>query len=151
MAGTLDSMASFPERPVGRGRILLADDDVALRSLLAFTLECDGYEVIEAEDGARLLGYLRSAGPVDAVIADMRMPGGSGVDALNCLRRYDRSTPFVLITAFGSEELHEQAHAGGATAVLDKPFDLGDLRFLVRRLAPLEAPEKSLYPQEEMQ
>jgi CheY-like chemotaxis protein len=148
MSVMLEPVRSEGETSVGR--ILLAEDDAALRTLLSFALESDGYEVIEAEDGARLFGYLRSVGHLDAVIADVMMPGPSGVEALGRFRRFDRSTPFVLITAFGTEELHEEAHAMGATAVFDKPFDLDDLRFLMRRLAPLEEPKNSIYPKEDM-
>jgi DNA-binding response OmpR family regulator len=127
----------------GLRRILLAEDDSELRSLLAFSLESDGYEVVQAEDGLRLSEYHLSRGPIDAVIADVKMPGRSGVEAFCLLRRVDASTPFVLITAFGSDDLHEQARALGVTAVFDKPFDLDELRSLMRWLAPLAEPDSA--------
>jgi DNA-binding response OmpR family regulator len=123
-------------------RILLAEDDPARRSFLISLLSSDGYDVIEAKDGGELGEYLarhflrRDAGPapLDLIVTDVRMPGLSGLVVLAEFRRADPSTPFVLITAFGSEELHAEARRLGAAAILDKPFEIDVLRMLVRLL-----------------
>jgi CheY-like chemotaxis protein len=124
-------------------RILVAEDDAEMRQLLASVLRRDGYQVIEARDGLELLNFIgsmllwsRDAIDLDLVISDVRMPGRSGLDILAGLRRADWATPFILITAFGGQELHNEAHRLGAAAVFDKPFELDKLRATVQNLIP---------------
>ncbi|HEV8325337.1 MAG TPA: response regulator [Myxococcota bacterium] len=107
-------------------RVLVAEDDHEMRSLLVATLRRDGCVVEEAVDGADLLARL-SAG-FDLVISDVRMPGLTGLEVLARLRRAGGSTPFILITAFGDADLHAEARRVGTATVFDKPFDLDDLR-----------------------
>ena len=120
--------------------VLLAEDDMEMRRLLASALRKDGYEVIEAKDGTELLDYLATAmlhgdrfGWPEVIITDVRMPGATGLQVLAGLRQSDWETPIVLITAFGDEAVHTAAGQLGA-ALLDKPFDVDDLRQIVRRL-----------------
>lgn len=126
-----------PTTLLSPSRVLVAEDDDELRSLLAHALEADGYEVLQVEDGDQLAQLLSEPCSADVVISDVRMPRGGGLEALAQFRRRSRSTPFILITAFGSDALHEEAEALGATAIFDKPFDLDDLRAAVRRLLPV--------------
>lgn len=140
-------------RLVKRPRVLLAEDDVALRSLLAATLRKDGYEVLEARDGAEVLGQLEgvldsdrgwtaSSPPPkapDLIISDIRMPGLTGFEVLDAIRSARLRTPVILITAFGAPETHARAKALGAAAVMDKPFELDDLRRLIQRLVDRDA------------
>jgi CheY-like chemotaxis protein len=94
----------------------------------------DGHEVVAVASGNELLALLESsaargaAWAFDLVVTDMRMPGRSGLEILRSLSQSAAAPPFVLITAFGSEELHEEAQQLGVAATLDKPFDLDDLR-----------------------
>ena len=127
------------------GRILLAEDDPDMRVLLALTLEADGFEVVQVNDGARLVHQIGSAflkadgrSTFDLIISDVRMPRLGGLDVLRALARLDVSTPFILITAFGDEALHAEARRLGAVAVLDKPFDIDELRAEVHRIVPPE-------------
>ncbi len=121
--------------------ILLAEDDSEMRALIAAMLAGDGYLVIEARDGQELLLAIErlKAGSVRPamVVSDVRMPGYSGLDLLAILRCASWTLPVVLITAFGDEDTHTEARELGAIAVLDKPFDLDDLRAVVRAAAPL--------------
>jgi DNA-binding response OmpR family regulator len=124
-------------------RILLAEDDREMRRLLATSLREEGFDVIAASDGNRLLeqigSHILSPGrdPVDLVISDVRMPGRSGLEVLAGLRGADWATPFIIITAFGDEETHAEARRLGAVAVFDKPFDLDDFKTAVINLARL--------------
>ncbi len=121
-------------------RVLLAEDQPEMRSLLRSALVRDGYEVIEAEDGPSLIRAIISglldehARAPDLIITDVRMPGFTGLEVLARLRREEWSTPVILITAFGDEALHAEAARLGATCVLDKPFEVEDLRAAVRGL-----------------
>jgi CheY-like chemotaxis protein len=124
-----------------QARVLIAEDDWALRDLLTFAFEDEGCEVVAVRDGASLLGILGSSllpkssvKPFDLVISDIRMPGWSGLDALERLSRSSQVPPIVVITAFGSEAIHARAKEAGVVAVLDKPFDIPDLTALGRRV-----------------
>jgi CheY-like chemotaxis protein len=127
-----ESETSVASRPI---RVLLAEDDPEMRRLVAERLRHEGFEVLEAKDGLQLDQLVRTALlratregiAVDLVVSDVRMPGRTGLQALADLRRIDGTTPFILITAFGDAELHDEAHRLGATAVFDKPFELDDL------------------------
>jgi DNA-binding NtrC family response regulator len=120
--------------------VLVAEDDPAMRDLLASALRDDGHEVLEARDGVDLLRLLATTGPsvddfpVDVIVSDVRMPGTSGMEALTILRRFSRSLPVVLITAFGDLATHAEATRLGAAAVFDKPFDIDQLRSTVSAL-----------------
>ncbi len=121
------------ERPV---RIVVAEDDDEMRTLLASALRRDGYEVIEVNTGDQLLHELGnellqpSTMRPDLIVSDIRMPGCTGIEVLAGLRRADWATPVILITAFPDGETHSEATRLGAT-VFDKPFDIDDLRTAV--------------------
>jgi CheY-like chemotaxis protein len=124
--------------PTARPRVLLAEDDAELRSLLAALLRADGYDVIEAKDGTALLDRLAEAlageqgfDSYDLIVTDIRMPGYDAFDVMLGMRRLMFDMPFVLITAFGDALTHRRAEQLGAAAVLDKPFDLDELRTTV--------------------
>ncbi len=126
-------------------RVLLAEDDPAMRSMIAFALRRDGYEVCEVKDGNQLLKrladrMLRPTWDVDLVISDIRMPGKTGLDVLAGLRKADWSMPVILITAFGDEAVHDEAKRLGAATVINKPFDLDELRHAVQSAVPPKFP-----------
>jgi peptidoglycan-associated lipoprotein len=126
-------MQDHPKRQ-GDPLVLVAEDDPEFRALIGYGLGLDGYEVAATANGVELGSWMAASTIVDLVISDVRMPGPSGLDVLARFRRTNTTTPFVVITAFGSAELHALALRLGATAVLDKPFEMDDLRALVRRL-----------------
>jgi DNA-binding NtrC family response regulator len=115
-------------------RVLLAEDDREMRRLLVSTLRKARCEVIEAGSGVQLWEAISRAGfgtapelAIDLIVSDVRMPGKSGLEVLSGLRRSADPTPVILITAFGDNETHCEAHRLGALAVFNKPFDLDDL------------------------
>jgi CheY-like chemotaxis protein len=136
-----DVEAVQPSRPEVTGhrncRILIAEDDVAMRRLIAAALRAAGHCVVEASDGAEVLDRIEStiwAERLDLfglIISDMAMPALSGLDVLAALRSIEVRTPFILITAFGDDDVRQEALALGATAVLDKPLDLETLQAAV--------------------
>lgn len=122
-------------------RILLAEDDEAMRNFVANALGKDGYRVFEVADGAELRASLEriatnqpDAEEIDIVVSDIHMPGKTALEVLSEFRQVAAEIPIVLFTAFGSAETHERARALGAAAVLDKPFDLVDLRKVLHDL-----------------
>jgi len=121
-------------------RVLVADDDPDLREVIAEALRVDGFEVIEAANGAQLLDLVGPSllggpegAPAELVVSDLRMPGITGMSVLGGLRDLPWRPPFILITAFGDAETHAEARRLGASAVLDKPFEMRVLVRLVRQ------------------
>lgn len=129
------------KEPVERPRILLLEDNAAMRVLLAETLLEGGYEVVESDRVAPWIDrILRGEAPetapaFDLVVSDIRMPGRSGLELLEGLRQFDFLLPVILITAYGSPETHREARRLGAT-LLDKPFEMEQLLALVADLCP---------------
>jgi len=128
----------LPQQP----RVLLAEDDEQMRSLLSEELTAAGYRVFAVSNGKDLFRCLkghRSACPTpDLVVSDIRMPGVTGIEALRSLRRSDWTMPVIMITAFGDAEIHAEARRLGAATVLDKPFDVDELVHAARSLVPTE-------------
>jgi DNA-binding NtrC family response regulator len=126
------------ELPAQRVRVLLADDDEDMLRLIASALRKDGCEIQIARDGTELIEMLGTqldagevASRVDVIVSDICMPGASGLEALAALRKRGLSTPVILMTAFGSPDAHSEAHKLNAIAVLNKPFDMDDLRIVI--------------------
>jgi len=120
--------------------VWLAEDDADMRALLVQALQRDNHDVFVMSDGASLLECLRAAAggsrKPDAVVSDICMPGISGLDVLRTMRRLHVDVPVFLITGFGDEALHADAHAAGATHTFAKPFDFDDLRTALLNLGP---------------
>lgn len=118
--------------------VLLAEDDDALRKLVASALRGAGHDVVEVADGAAALDWLGEAletprDPPDVVISDVRMPHATGFQVAASLRGAAPGIPTILMSAFGDPDAHALARRLGAVALLDKPFDLDALRELVTR------------------
>jgi CheY-like chemotaxis protein len=120
--------------------VLLAEDDAEMRSLVSAHLRDDGYDPVEAQNGAELIRAIhRFEGamlPVRLIITDIRMPGFTGLEVLEYLRYAGLRVPVILMTGFGDARTHAQAKDLDAVLVLDKPFDFEDLRAAVARLVP---------------
>ena len=111
-------------------RILLVDDDEDMRSLLADVLSDEGYEVIQAANGAEALVLLHREA-FAAILLDKRMPGLSGMDLLPGLRVICPQTPVIVITAFGDAHTAAEGAEKGAFGLLFKPFRMDELRALL--------------------
>lgn len=116
-----------------RRRILIAEDDDEMRSLLVVWLRNVGYDVTACCDGIDLLEQMTESLendrplPFGLIISDIRMPWVTGIEILKGMRDYIGMPPVVLITAFGDRSTHETAMGLGAAAVIDKPFEMSDL------------------------
>ncbi|NPD26002.1 response regulator [Corallococcus sp. AB038B] len=120
-------------------RILVAEDDDAMRAMLVRTLARAGYTVVEVEDGfelgdyvAMMQGHGGTLAPPDLIVSDVRMPGRTGLEALGRLRAQGIACPVLLLSAFADEETHAEAQRLGARQLLDKPVDLDVLKEAVR-------------------
>ncbi|AGP32648.1 response regulator [Sorangium cellulosum] len=113
-------------------RVLVIDDEEGMRMTLAANLELEGYEVVEARDGAHAL-ELAERQAFTLVLSDVRMPGLNGVETFRELKRIQPELTVVLMTAFALEQLIEEAIAEGVYTVIYKPFSMDHLARVVAR------------------
>ena len=114
-------------------RVLLIEDDAALRLGLARQLEADGYRVDHAADGADGL-FQAQEYPVDLVIVDLGLPKLSGIDVVKRLRGGGRTLPILILTARGSWQDKVVGLEAGADDYLVKPFEYPELAARVKAL-----------------
>lgn len=129
-----------PGRLGGNGRpprVLIVDDDPAMRMLCSVNLQIEGLVVLEAADGRRGLEQARSERP-DLVVTDVAMPGLDGFQLAGALRGDERTREIPLIFLSADTEPANAARAQelGALAYLTKPFDLPALASLVAGAVP---------------
>ncbi|MET0151755.1 MAG: sigma-54 dependent transcriptional regulator, partial [Candidatus Binatia bacterium] len=115
------------------GRVLIVDDEKAMRLALKSLLAKEGYDVDAAESGEEALRRI-GPGSFHVVITDLSMKDVDGMEVLEHARRVDPDTAVVMITAHGSEKVAVAAMKQGAADYLPKPFDNDELRVLVRRV-----------------
>jgi len=113
-------------------RILIVEDDDALRESLELTLAAESYEVVAASGGAEAL-RLVEATPFDVVLCDLRMPGLDGLELLPQLARRLPGATLILMSAFGTADLAIEAMRRGAYDYLAKPFTPSELLLVIRK------------------
>jgi DNA-binding response OmpR family regulator len=125
-------------------RILVIEDDNAVRCVISAALTAAGHEVLEASDGRAGLRVL-GANKIDLVITDILMPDLDGVEFVRTMRAYGSPAKIIAISGGGGAldpvDLLTQAVTIGADAALPKPFQMADLHDLVR--AVLMQPDRS--------
>lgn len=126
-------------------RILLAEDDDAMRDLLVGWLRGAGYDVTACSSGLELRAELEKSvlsgelPEFDFVLSDVQMPLGSALDVLDDFFGCDGVPPTILITAFGNPRIRAAASDLGAAAVLEKPFEGDRLLAEIQRLRGRDA------------
>ena len=107
--------------PEPAARVLLVDDDDALREVLQFQLEDAGYAVTACAGGAAAVAALEGE-PPDLILTDLKMPGVGGREVLRAARRAAPQVPVLVVTAFGSVASAVEALRAGAYDYVTKPF-----------------------------
>jgi two-component system response regulator AtoC len=131
MAKVLDDSRQTAD-PAGRRRILIADDDGAIRNLLKDFLGGEGFETVEARSGKEVLQSASTAEP-DLMLLDLRMPDWDGMEVMRRLKERDVGVPVILMTAYGTSSSAIQAIQLGAFDYITKPFELEDVLLTVQR------------------
>jgi two-component system response regulator MprA len=133
--------------PTGAGvnpRVLVVDDDKAVRESLRRSLEFNGYQVALAADGAEALAGIAATDP-DVVIMDVMMPRLDGIETTRALRTAKNDVPILVLTARDAVGDRVEGLDAGADDYLTKPFALQELlarlRALLRRAVPTEGDE----------
>ena len=129
-------------------RVLVVDDDRAVRESLRRSLEFNGYAVALASDGAEALAAISGSAP-DVVVMDVMMPRLDGLEATRALRKAGNDVPILVLTARDAVGDRVEGLDAGADDYLTKPFALQELlarlRALLRRVVPHEdAPDEVL-------
>jgi two-component system response regulator MprA len=114
-------------------RLLVVDDDRALREVLRRALTLAGYEVRLAESGAQALAEIASAVP-DAVVLDIGLPDIDGLEVCRLLRREGNRVPVLMLTARDAVSDRIDGLDAGADDYLVKPFDVDELKARLRAL-----------------
>ncbi len=117
-------------------RILIADDDPAIRDVLKDLLEDEGFDVVEADSGASVLNALTASNGdrPGLVMMDIRLPDQSGLDVLReAQSSQGEGLPVIMMTAFGTSNVAIEAMRLGAYDYITKPFDLDDVLLTIKR------------------
>jgi DNA-binding NtrC family response regulator len=125
-----------PPRVVGPARILIIDDEAAIRESLETLLSLEGFDVTIAVDGNSGLEQL-STGEFDLLLLDLALPGESGIDLLPRITEMQPALPIIMITAYGTVSNVVDAIRAGAENFVQKPWDneklLADIRAAIGR------------------
>ena len=127
------------DTPYGTGRVLLMDDEAAIREMGESMLELLGYEVVVTRDGAEAVEAFRRAAdeghPFDAVILDLTVPGGvGGLEASVQLRELDPNVRVVVSSGYSQDPVVAEHGAHGFAAALAKPYDVSLMARVLHRV-----------------
>lgn len=114
-------------------RVLIVDDQKGVRRLLEELFKKEGYEVNVAVDGKDSIEKVKAYTP-DIILMDMKMPNMNGLEASEEIIKYDHTIPIIMMTAYGEMEVIQKALEAGVKKYITKPFDIIDLRNLVREV-----------------
>jgi CheY-like chemotaxis protein len=117
-------------------RVLIADDDPAICTLIDTVLRKGPYEMITCNDAESALVAVDRHGPFDIIICDFMLPGISGIDLVERLRAGDstRAVPILMISGHTNYAMDGRAKNAGANLFLNKPFTISQLRAAVTQL-----------------
>jgi CheY-like chemotaxis protein len=114
-------------------RILLVDDEPGTVQLVRKILQADGHEVFEAGDGQQAIEMFNATNP-DLVLLDVVIPKIDGLGVLQEIRRRDRLTGVIMVSALTSEQLAVKSMLSGADDYISKPFKLKTIRMHIRQV-----------------
>jgi DNA-binding NtrC family response regulator len=117
---------------MAKERILIADDEEHMRFFIGELLAKEGYDVVEAEDGRQAVQKFKDD-DIDLVILDYKMPVMDGLEAMTAILEHDPQALALMVTAHDSRQLALDAIRRGAYDYFTKPFDVDEMRIVIRR------------------
>ena len=120
----------------GNGRVLVTDDEPDVRKLVRMVLTKAGYDVVEAEDGAKAIQMLNTGENrlmLDVIICDIRMPKVNGMEAIAYFRKEYPRVPLIVLTGFPDTDMATSLLRQGVTDYLVKPVEAEKLRASVAK------------------
>jgi len=122
-----------PPLTTSSARVLIADDDATMSSFCARALSVGGYTVVTVAEAEAAIAALREQGPFDLLLADIKMPGQSGLELARIAREIDPAIAVVIMTGHSTiDTLHASVRRGVAD-YLTKPFEITELRLAVEQ------------------
>ena len=118
--------------------IIIVDDEQSYRQLLTLVFEDDGNSIRTAMNGRQALALIDEEAP-DVIISDVKMPDMDGIELLRAVREIQPDLGVILMTAFASVETAREAFKLGADDFIQKPFDVEELKLIVRKALEKQA------------
>jgi two-component system response regulator PilR (NtrC family) len=115
-------------------KVLILEDESSLRDILSLVLEDFGYQVDEAETLEEARSKLETQ-EYDLALVDLRLPDGSGMELVRELKKKGQDTEVIIITAYASTETIKEAFDLGVYDYVEKPFNLEELKLLIRNVS----------------
>lgn len=123
--------------------LLIVDDQAGVRRFLSEAFTAEGYNVETASSGIEAIKKASAKLP-SLILLDVKMPVMSGLETLEGLRQIDPDIPVVMMTAYGELDIIAEAKKRGVKCYINKPFDLNEVRYLVRGLLAEEDLKKEM-------
>jgi two-component system response regulator (stage 0 sporulation protein F) len=120
------------EQSLADKKVLIVDDQYGIRELLRVVFGSEGYTTFQAPDGKNALAIVLAESP-DLVLLDMKIPGMDGIAILKGIKAINPAIKVIMMTAYGELDVIQEAMDSGALMHIIKPFDIDDLRVIVRR------------------
>jgi two-component system response regulator (stage 0 sporulation protein F) len=120
----------------GKNYLLIVDDNASVRRLLFEIISDEGYKVETADSGTETIRMVNSNMP-SLILLDVKMPGMSGLETLEKLRVHAPGVPVIMMTAYSEMDACQEAkNSGLVREYLKKPFEIDELRFLIKNIMP---------------
>ena len=116
-------------------RILAVDNEPSVTLSLQFAFAPPRYEILTVESGAAALARIEDKADFDVIIVDQKMPNQTGVELVAALRARGVASKIIVLSAHVSSDVREVYEGLQVYAIFSKPFDLGELRAAVERIA----------------
>lgn len=118
--------------------VLIVDDSVTMRDMVAFTLTGAGFRVVQAGDGNEAVGKLTNGSKPDLVVTDLNMPGMDGISLIREIRKMPtlKFTPILMLTTESSDDKKAEGRAAGATGWIVKPFNPEQFLKVLKKVLP---------------
>ncbi len=130
-------------------KILVIDDEQNIRKMLIRVLSPEGFIVKEADNGSEALKKLQEEN-YSLILLDLKMPGLNGIETLKKIRENDLNLPVIMMSAYGSISEAVEAMKLGALDYLIKPFDIEELKIIIKRaIKQYELEVENIYYREE--
>lgn len=117
-------------------KILVVEDEAAIREMLTFTLEEEGYQVLQAATTEKALSIMDDDSSVDLIVLDWMLPGASGLDFAHRIKKQEQFSdlPIIMLTARGEEDDRVKGLDSGVDDYVVKPFSAKELLARIRAL-----------------
>ena len=142
----------IPKKETAKYRVLLAENDAQVRSVIADALNHAGYETVLCRDGLDLLEHVsvflfphpRKSKNIDLIISNLFLPGVTGMEILEGIQSIDKFPPIILLAGFNIGMTSKRASHLGAAAIFNKPLDLNALIKKVETVCESALPETGM-------